>query len=484
MEATMTSEFKKPCLTPFALPQLGFLCDLLTLAKSIIRSLNCRIHMASTFEDVAGLLGATRAAEDATELQRGIPPPPSEPPPILLPPPPPPDSPPPGPRPRGNLISLAQQAQLRRARLSKSLTRAFSEDKSGFMPRFGSPSILSNGSGLMSRFDDKERWTVKKALGKGGNGVALLVENNNTGTKKLRVCKVMPSVPSLMVPAEYRRDPEKKARYKLRARAKRSARLNEVYKLINMPRHDRIINFYEHKILATRCQLYFEYCDSGTILDVLDAYQKIGFPVPESFVWHAYLQLAEGLAFLHQGYDHTKGPDSALPADWRPVIHADLKPDNVFLRTSNQHPFGYPDIVIGDFGSASYEKGSDFRGTPMYQPPEIPNYSKAADIWSMAATIHEMCTNIVPMAEIPKDYHTVHGELAQWFWDREAMARYVWMFNDHSLTLEQCVHQCLEYWPENRPSAHDVVVDIHYEMECGFLTGMAQQPLLAYMPRT
>ena len=422
--------------------------------------------MASIFQENARALGATRAAEDAMELQHGTPPPPGS----LSP----------RPRLRGNLARLAKQAKLRRAPLPAPPSKEFSGNMSGFIPRFGSPRTLRDGSGLMSRFDDKERWTVQKKLGQGGNGVALLVENNEAGTKKLRVCKVIRAVPSLIVPAKFRRDPATTAQYIFKAKEKRSDRLNEVYKLTNMPRHDRIIDFYEHKILATRCQLYFEYCEAGTVLEVLQAYHRIRLPVPESFVWHTYLQLAEGVAYLHQGYDHTKGPDSALPADWQTVIHVDLKAENVFLRTSNRHPLGYPDIVIGDFGAAAYKDGSDGLGTPMYQPPEIPKFSKAADVWCMAATIHEMCTGKVPMAEIPKDYRTVHSEFARFYWDREAKARKAWTFKDHSLTLERYVHQCLEFQPEKRPSAHDVVADIHYEMECGILIDMPQQPLMAH----
>ena len=67
--------------------------------------------------------------------------------------------------------------------------------------------------------------------------------------------------------------------------------------------------------------------------------------VPEMFLWHVFLQLADGLSWLHYGIDSTD-PNDDPPRGWQRIIHRDLKSDNVFLSkrvvTGESISFPYP----------------------------------------------------------------------------------------------------------------------------------------------
>eukprot|EP00892_Ulva_mutabilis_P008656 jgi/Ulvmu1/6162/UM028_0018.1 len=116
-----------------------------------------------------------------------------------------------------------------------------------------------------------------------------------------------------------------------------------------------------------------EYCANGDLNSLLQQQKGKGFHEEELRLW-----LAECLLAL--AYIHSQG-----------VIHRDLKPSNLFLNDSR-------DILIGDFGLATYRKGDpeedhSFVGTPPYMSPEIINnedHSFETDIWSLACCMWEL----------------------------------------------------------------------------------------------
>lgn len=123
--------------------------------------------------------------------------------------------------------------------------------------------------------------------------------------------------------------------------------------------------------------LVMPYCPRG-------ASSLIG-QMPEADMWHFIHDVANGLAYLHE----------QMP----PIIHQDIKPDNILQIKSG-------DYVITDFGISKQLRGTrssneaDHNGAVAYMGPERfkADYTsiKASDIWSLGATIFEMATGQLP----------------------------------------------------------------------------------------
>ena len=164
------------------------------------------------------------------------------------------------------------------------------------------------------------------------------------------------------------------------------------------PSHPRIIQLYHWVIPAPgQTAYYMEYCSGGDLYDLIKGYHnKHNLKIPESFVWHVYLQLAEALAWLQE---NNNSPEKFT------IVHRDIKPQNVFVRKSRSDA-EYPDIVLADFGIATTKPFSctgpnDFLGTFAYQGPELPLHSRSGDTWAIGACIHEMTVGSPPISKAP-----------------------------------------------------------------------------------
>ncbi|KAI4145628.1 MAG: hypothetical protein L6R39_003748, partial [Caloplaca ligustica] len=187
--------------------------------------------------------------------------------------------------------------------------------------------------------------------------------------------------------------------------------------------HDRLPRLYNCSISLSEVQLWMDYCDGGDLLELNDYFRDRRRLVPEGFVWHVLTQLASALAYLHTGLLDRSQPQLRPPPGWQPIVHRDIKPDNVFLKlapaaTTNQ----YPDIILGDFGLATTtletgSKGGRFVGTPQWQPPELPIHTTASDVWSVGAIIHCLTLGVLPLKEKPGYYR-----YADKSWEREGFA--------------------------------------------------------------
>ena len=92
-------------------------------------------------------------------------------------------------------------------------------------------------------------------------------------------------------------------------------------------------------------------------------------------------EILSGLAHLH-----SKNP---------PIIHRDLKCDNIFIGAEGQ-------CVIGDFGmSHQREMTTSMVGTPVFMAPEMfeSEYTESVDIYAFGMCILEMITKEYPYAE-------------------------------------------------------------------------------------
>lgn len=218
-----------------------------------------------------------------------------------------------------------------------------------------------------------------------------------------------------------------------------------------LEKHPRLLRLYNFSYAPSQTVLWFEFCAAGDLSDLIKAYHtNHGLDIPESFIWHVYIQLAEALAFIHTGYDRT---DQRRPG-WRPVVHRDVKPQNIFLRRpTSSHQ--YPDIVLADFGLATTRTRSGeggVCGSLLWQGPEIPIHSRAGDCWAVGACIHAMATGSPPISAAPRG-------VASREWAEAPTARKVkdLTINGYSTYLDDALYKVMRTNPNDRLTGRGLV---------------------------
>jgi hypothetical protein len=128
---------------------------------------------------------------------------------------------------------------------------------------------------------------------------------------------------------------------------------------------------------------------------------------PEAFVWHVLRALAAALVHLRTGSMHAT--EVRPVAGWRPILHRDIKADNVFLRpaataaraaaasssssktaaSASAAAVAYPVVALGDFGHAMIAPADAddamLGATPLIRwAPEVPRHDVGgrSDVWS------------------------------------------------------------------------------------------------------
>ncbi|KAL9613782.1 MAG: hypothetical protein Q9167_001673, partial [Letrouitia subvulpina] len=208
--------------------------------------------------------------------------------------------------------------------------------------------------------------------------------------------------------------------------------------------HDRIIQIHAAIASPRQTEIYMDYCDGGDLHQFINSYYfnpaHPAAAIPESFIWHAFAQLAEALLYIHHGVSPSdlpkqrhlppSGGSSSSPsssifrADWLPVIHRDIKPSNILLRlapyAASHHPGPqpYPRLVLADFGLALPSAAPHLLptsvasvGTPEWQPPELPVHSTKSDVWAVGAVVWALCTGGPPIRPIPEGFGRENWEV-------------------------------------------------------------------------
>ncbi|KAI8591974.1 kinase-like domain-containing protein [Geranomyces variabilis] len=152
-------------------------------------------------------------------------------------------------------------------------------------------------------------------------------------------------------------------------------------------RHPYIVRYFERHIDRENSMIYIimEYCEGGDLAAVVRKAKKLGKRFSEDQIWNLLAQLLLALHECHHGASGKSGPHP-------PILHRDIKPDNVFLDSQNN-------AKLGDFGLSRLMDGSDFArtyvGTPFYMSPELISesaYNAKSDIWALGCVVYELCT--------------------------------------------------------------------------------------------
>ena len=317
------------------------------------------------------------------------------------------------------------------------------------------PQLASVKDLKRSRFDEVESYTQVGHVGSGGYGNCLLLQKKSNQT--LRVCKVQKRIKEVSEPLE----------------------IEILRDIIND--HPRIVRLHEAITHTHTMQLYFDYYPGGDLFQLNARYVENWEPVPESFLWHCFLQLSEALAYIHHGYDRRQISGPPSESEWQPIIHGDVKPENVFLGPPTEDSHGYPSLVLGDFGLATISE-CPVPGTWKWQPPELPISSTKADVWALGAIIHSLAHDGRPPLR-PRPQWMPHRDFFRWPEAREPIS----FLGAYSTELHNLViYGALEFDPEFRFSSLQVLHNAIYEVEVGVASYMHWEPVIGpdYKPKT
>ena len=158
--------------------------------------------------------------------------------------------------------------------------------------------------------------------------------------------------------------------------------VNEV-RLLERLHHQNIISFHGSWVNRERQEVNFvtEILSSGTLKSFIDKVQVIRWKIAKRWA----VQILKGLDYLH-----SQDP---------PVIHRDLKCDNIFINGTSG------DLRIGDLGLSTVHRNGkvlSVLGTPEFMAPDLYEesaYDEKVDIYAFGMCLLEIFTKEIPYRE-------------------------------------------------------------------------------------
>ncbi|KAF9696442.1 hypothetical protein EKO04_005552 [Ascochyta lentis] len=178
--------------------------------------------------------------------------------------------------------------------------------------------------------------------------------------------------------------------------------------LRNLPENNftiRCLAFFDKQPSPEDCCIVLEHCPAGDLFNFCwaNAAPINNGPFSEAFMWSIFSQLANAIAFLHEGIGCKNASDAHF---WRPIIHRDIKLENVLVTNpGSRADFSDINIKLSDFGMAAYydpdaARDECFAGTPAYWAPELTwdkrLYTPASDVWAVGAAMHFLAHGFAP----------------------------------------------------------------------------------------
>lgn len=192
--------------------------------------------------------------------------------------------------------------------------------------------------------------------------------------------------------------------------------------------HSNILRPFLFSLFRSVPYLVLPYCPHGNVYHYMKTHEEVS----EAICWKIIHDVASGLAYLH-----------AKPL---PIIHQDIKPDNILIDADGH--FLITDFDVSAVVQTNRTKELPAHGTLAYMAPE--RYDKSAvpimanDVWSLGAMMYEVMNfGTLPFGEM--------GGLLQ-----KSGERIPEFPNKYSKSLCRLVASCMSLHPWNRPIASDI----------------------------
>jgi serine/threonine protein kinase/ABC-type branched-subunit amino acid transport system substrate-binding protein len=219
------------------------------------------------------------------------------------------------------------------------------------------------------------RYVIKKVLGQGGMGAALLATDNRLDGKTVVIKEL---ISDQVAPTRFQDDVRNFKR--------------EVATLAHID-HPLVPNVTDHFQEGTRYYMVQEYVEGENLEERLE---RTNQPMKEREALICASEILDILDYLAQ-----QAP---------PIVHRDIKPANIVIGAKDRRAH------LVDFGIARAEvvrnaqrKQTAALGTPGYAPPEQyqGNADPRSDLYALAATLHHLLTNRDPRNHPPFTYPPV-----------------------------------------------------------------------------
>ncbi|BGP19019.1 hypothetical protein JCM10213_009272 [Rhodosporidiobolus nylandii] len=235
--------------------------------------------------------------------------------------------------------------------------------------------------------------------------------------------------------------------------------IRDEMKVMEMLRHDNIVQYYGIEVHRDKVYIFEEYCPGGSLANLLEHGR-----IEDEIIIQIYaLQMLSGLIYLHS----------------QNVVHRDIKPDNILLDgngTIKYVDFGAAKVLaknqktlasrsrMGGRGSATLGLGepgpadaNSLTGTPMYLSPETVKGERrgkmgAMDVWAVGCVILECATGRRPWSNLDNEWAIMfHIGIA---------VQHPPLPEPHQLSELgiDFIRQCLDIDPDKRPSAEELML--------------------------
>ncbi|GFS73577.1 wee1-like protein kinase [Nephila pilipes] len=229
------------------------------------------------------------------------------------------------------------------------------------------------------------------------------------------------------------------------------AALNEVYAHAVLGHHEHVVRYYSAWAEDDHMLIQNEYCNGGSLAQVIENKALINEPFSETEVKQILLHIALGLRYIHS----------------LNLAHMDIKPANIFITKTKRFPdspissdHGFEEgeedgeqmtckeeqqliYKIGDLGHVTSVSNPEVEeGDCRYMPVELlqddyKNLSKV-DIFALGLSIYEVCGG-GPLPKNGENWHSI----------REGHICY---FSYYTKELNNLIKQMIHPDPEQRPS--------------------------------
>ncbi|MBA2556042.1 MAG: serine/threonine-protein kinase [Chloroflexi bacterium] len=163
----------------------------------------------------------------------------------------------------------------------------------------------------------------------------------------------------------------------------------DTLRLIRTAHRDHVVRVHDDGDSHGVCWEEMEYCPAGSLADLLARRRSDGGALKPELIDEILRETIGALIHLHQ-----------LAGGERPLVHRDLKPGNILVRS--EKPL---DLVLSDFGLATVlDQSRDMRSasrTVEYAAPEAAfgSVSPARDWWSLGIMVIELATGQHPFRD-------------------------------------------------------------------------------------